>query len=192
MGVLPQCTSGIRTAATHRGRDATQDCKLGRSLDMRVSGFWGSIHKSAFFDMRVFNPYALSKSQTLPSSSVQKAWDGEAKILWTKNTWSRAQFIYPSCVLSSGGHGYSSQCVLQETGIYASGEASANVRKDHRVAAVHLSFSLMRSTLMCIQGARSTWKRPDCTIHTTLFLSYCMFMHIIWSSLWTQAVRMCA
>ena len=37
----------------------TANSEEGACLDIRVSGFWGSLHERAFIDMRVFNPYAL-------------------------------------------------------------------------------------------------------------------------------------
>ena len=46
----------------------TANLKEGVHLDIRVSGFWGSIHESAVFDLRVFNPYTLSNHR--PSSAA--------------------------------------------------------------------------------------------------------------------------
>ena len=39
----------------------TANMEEGVRLDIHVSGFWGNIYESAFFDVRVFNLYALSK-----------------------------------------------------------------------------------------------------------------------------------
>ena len=39
----------------------------GARLDVAASGFWGGRHERAFFDVRVFNPYAPSNRQPLPT-----------------------------------------------------------------------------------------------------------------------------
>ena len=39
----------------------TANLEEGARLDIHVKSFRGSLHESAFFDVRVFNPYAFSK-----------------------------------------------------------------------------------------------------------------------------------
>ena len=46
----------------------TANSEEGARLDIRVSGFWESLHESAFFKMRVFNPYALSNCRSSPAA----------------------------------------------------------------------------------------------------------------------------
>ena len=38
----------------------SSNCQSGARLDIAADGFWGSRHEIAFFDVRVFNPYAPS------------------------------------------------------------------------------------------------------------------------------------
>ena len=37
----------------------------GARLDVRARGFWGTCHEVAYFDVRVFNPFATSNRQNL-------------------------------------------------------------------------------------------------------------------------------
>ena len=40
----------------------------GARLDVRAQGFWGVHHQQAYFDVRVFNPLAISNRQTTIST----------------------------------------------------------------------------------------------------------------------------
>ena len=43
----------------------------GARLDVRAEGFWGDRHQNAFFDVRVFNPFALSNRRRTLASCYQ-------------------------------------------------------------------------------------------------------------------------
>ena len=100
----------------------TANSEEGAHLDTHFSGFWGSLHESAFFDVRVFSVAA----------NTHKAWDGTAASVFYKRL--------------------ASMLAEKQVQLYA--------KNIGWLWCTH-SFSLMRSTLMCIRRSCSTWKRPD-------------------------------
>ena len=50
----------------------TSNVQDGARLDVRAEGFWGDRHQSAFFDVRVFNPFALSNRRHTLASCYQQ------------------------------------------------------------------------------------------------------------------------
>ena len=65
-------------------------------LDIVANGFSGSPYEKAFFDVRVFNPYAPSNrhSSYLPTTRNLKG-----ASLWAASAWSRTRFLHPPGVL---------------------------------------------------------------------------------------------
>ena len=53
-----------------RLRHKTANTEDGARLDIRAQGFWGERHQSAFFDVRIFNPFALRNTNSNPRISV--------------------------------------------------------------------------------------------------------------------------
>ena len=58
---LQPITGEVPTSATANFQD-------GARLDVAADGFWGSRFESAFFDVKVFNPYAPSNRRPQPSA----------------------------------------------------------------------------------------------------------------------------
>ena len=44
----------------------------GACLDIKANGFWGGTYESAFFDVRVFNPFAPSNRHTSVSAACRQ------------------------------------------------------------------------------------------------------------------------
>ena len=55
-----------------RLRHKTANTEDGARLDIRAQGFWGERHQSAFFDVRVFNPFAPSNTNSTPESVYKR------------------------------------------------------------------------------------------------------------------------
>ena len=133
----------------HGASSISQD---GARLDVAADGFWGSRFERAFFDIRVFNPFAPSNQR----SSLQACYRNH------ENVKKRA---YHQRVREVE-HGTFSPLVFSCTGGMG--------RVDKRLAALvaakrdepysttmgwircRLSYSLLRAAIMCVRGARST------------------------------------
>ena len=55
-----------------RLRHKTANTEDGARLDIQAKGFWGERHQSAFFDVRVFNPFAPSNTNSTPESVYKR------------------------------------------------------------------------------------------------------------------------
>ena len=145
---LQPVSSEILTGASANRQD-------GARLDIAANGFWGGSYERTFFDVRVFNPHAPSNRCTPPSSCYRKhellkkrAYEQRIRevehasftplvISATGGLANEANTFYKrlaSLLASKWGHPYSSTlCWLR----------------------CRLAFSLMRSAIQSIRGARS-------------------------------------
>ena len=61
------CTESVLKPLSGESLPTSSVCKDGACLDIAADGFWGSRNKRAFFDVRIFNPFAsLNSSEPLP------------------------------------------------------------------------------------------------------------------------------
>ena len=60
--------SDLQTLSGEQFQDRTANSEDGARLDVRAQGFWEAKHQGAFFDIRVFNPYATSNCKSTMES----------------------------------------------------------------------------------------------------------------------------
>ena len=128
----------------------------GARLDIAVNGFWGGRFERTFLDVRVFNPHAPTNRNTTISNCYRKH-EAEKK---------RA---YEQCILEVE-HSTFTPLVFSATGGMAKQCSTFYKRLASRLAEkweqpysstlswvrCRLSFSLLRSAIQCIRGARSS------------------------------------
>jgi hypothetical protein len=127
--------------------------------DIAARGFWQK-YEMAFFDVRVFNPFAKSHlSRNLEAvfrtSETEKKTDYNDRIIKIEH----GSFT-PIVMSAMGGLGKESshflsklvEKVAEKRGIEKSGVANYIRTK--------LSYNLIRSQVACIRGSRSLWKKP--------------------------------
>ena len=130
-------------------------------LDIRVSGFWGSIHESAFFDVRVFNPYTLSNHRP-SSAAVYRKHEMEKRRCYEQRIREVEHSSFTPLVFSAvGGMGTAASVFYKRLAFMLAEKQAQTYAKTIGWLWCTLSFSLLCSALMCIWGARSTWRRPD-------------------------------
>ena len=68
--VCPNVASGpiLQPVTNERFFHRSANTESGARLDVRAQGFWGVHHQQAYFDVRVFNPLAISNHQTTIST----------------------------------------------------------------------------------------------------------------------------
>jgi hypothetical protein len=128
--------------------------------DVRVRGFWGN-RKDAFFEFRVFNPFASSfatKSVDAMFSSASQARkrEYEERI----NVVDNGSFT-PMILASTGGTGTEMSMALKvvaEKLAEKTDEAYSQVMGDIRA---RFSYAIARSSLVCLRGSRSLWTSTD-------------------------------
>jgi len=126
--------------------------------DVRIRGFWGN-KKDAFFEFRVFYPFASSlanKSVDASFSRMSKARkrEYEERITQVDN----ASFT-PMILASTGGTGDEMDVALKVLGAKLAeknNEVYSHVMGDIRA---RFAFAIARSSLICLRGSRSIWSQ---------------------------------
>ena len=123
-------------------------------LDVAASGLWGSRFERTFIDVRVFNPHARSY-RPAPRTTVYQRHEQEKRRKYEERVQEveRTTFV-PAVISACGGMGKAASALFK--GIAAliaekKGESYQSVMAFNRCK---LSFSLLRSCIMCFRGSR--------------------------------------
>ena len=132
----------------------------GARVDVAVDGFWGCSRERTFLDIRVFNPFAPSNRQT----SISATYRSHERV-------KKRQYCERICEIE---HGTFSPLVFSLTGGMAK-EATVFYKRLASLLSERweqpysmtmgwlrctLGFSLLRSSIQCLRGARSSIHRP--------------------------------
>ena len=128
-------------------------------LDISAQGFWGNRHQRAFFDVRVFNPNARSyRELQLPSVYRRQEREKQRKYEQRIREVEHGSFT-PLVFSTSGGMAKSA------TAAYKRLASMLSIKRDQPYCTVmswlrcRLAFSLLRSAVTCLRGARSSTGR---------------------------------
>ena len=134
--------------------NATANSEDGARLDVAASGFWGGRFERAFFDVRVFNPHAPSNRQPLPScyrkheNLKKRAYEQRVREV------EHGSFI-PLVFSLTGGMGNAASVCYKCLASLISAKRDTSYSSTLAWIRCSLSFSLLRSSIQCIRGARS-------------------------------------
>ena len=132
-----------------------RSAESGAHLDVRAQGFWGLHHQQAYFDVHVFNPLDASNCQSSISTCF-KSHDCEKRRTYEQRVREVERGSFTPLVFSALG-GVSKATELT----YKRLSSLLATKKDQHYSTVialircRLSFSLLRSAIMCIRGSRS-------------------------------------
>ena len=137
-------------------RGASSITQDGARLDVAADGFWGSRFERAFFDVRVFNPYAPSNQRSsLPQcyrnneNTKKRAYDQRIREV-EHGTFSPLVF---SC---TGGMGHAAATTYKRLASLIAAKRDEPYSMTMGWIRCHLSFSLLRAAIMCVRGVRSS------------------------------------
>ena len=125
-------------------------------LDIRAQGFWGNRYQRAFFDVRVFNPNAPTY-RNLQLTSAYRRQEREKQRKYEQRVREVELGSFTPLIFSTSGGMAKSTTVAYKR--LASLLASKRDQPYSTVIAwlrCHLSFSLIRSAVTCLRGARSS------------------------------------
>ena len=131
----------------------TQD---GARLDVAADGFWGSRFERAFFDVRVFNPYAPSNRQPQLSTTYRKHENIKKRAYDQRIRDVENSTFTPLILSSTGGLGRAATSTYKRLASLLSTKWDQPYSTTMGWIRCRLSFSLLRSAIMCIRGARSS------------------------------------
>lgn len=142
----------FRNRSTIRGNEAR--------LDIAANGVWGGRFERAFFDVRVFNPCARSNAG--PIASVYRKHEQEKKRMYEQRIREVEHSSFTPLVLStSGGMGKLASFFYKRLAAMI-----AEKQEENRYSQIlwlircKMNFALLRSSIMCLRGSRSSYKRP--------------------------------
>jgi hypothetical protein len=128
-------------------------------MDVTAVGFWGALQR-AFFDVRVFDPFAPSYAKK-SITTLFKENEREKKKKYGRRIREIEKSTFTPLVFSvSGGCGKECDTVLKKLATMISertGNTRAAIMNSIRI---ELSFSLLRSCIICLRGWRRAKRTP--------------------------------
>ena len=125
-------------------------------MDIAPNGFWGGRYQRTFFDVRVFNPHADSNRQTSLATCYRKQ-EAIKKRAYEQRVREVEHSSFTPLVLSATGG------LASEANIFYKRLAARLAEKWEQPYSstmawlrCRLTFSLLRSAIQCIRGARSS------------------------------------
>ena len=133
----------------------------GARLDIAVNGFWGGRYEKSYLDVRVFNPLAASNSNMSRENCYRKH-EVEKKRIYEQRIREVEHTSFTPLVFSATGG-----MAKQATTFYKRLASMLADKWGQTYSATlcwlrcRISFSLLRSAIQCIRGARSSRGSPD-------------------------------
>lgn len=135
-------------------------------LDVVAESFWGRDRQRAFFDVRIFNPFAQSLHNLQPSLSqcyrqnkLQKKRAYDQRVREIEHGSSALVFS------TTGGMGSTATTVYKRIASLIASKHNKTYSKTIHWLRCRLSFSLLRSAIMCLCGSRSSLHHPETHLH---------------------------
>ena len=138
---------------------STANREDGACLDIVADGFWGGSRQCAFFDVRVFNPFAQSHSKSTLAQCYRKN-EQEKKTAYDERVREVERGSFSPLVFSTlGGMGPIATVVYQRLASMVAERQEEPFSQTFWLR-VRQSFSLLRSAIACLRGARSSQGWP--------------------------------
>ena len=135
---------------------ATANVQDGARLDIAANGFWGGRFERAFFDVKVFNPYAPSNRLTQPSSSY-RAHENSKKRMYEQRIREIEHSSFTPLVMSlTGGLGREAHAAYKRLASLLASKWDKPYSTTMSWLRCMLSFALLRASILCIRGTRSS------------------------------------
>ena len=127
-------------------------------LDVRARAFWNN-YQDAFFDVRVFYPFAPSYSRR-PLATVYKEHERKKKLEYGSRVCEVEQASFtPLVFTASGGMAPEATVTFKRFASLLAEKRNETYSSVMGWLRCKISFSLLRSALLCLRGSRS--KLPD-------------------------------
>ena len=147
---------GLQPVPSDTLTGATANHQDGARLDIAANSFWGGTYERTFFDVRVFNPHAPSNRHTTLSSCYRKHEQIKKRAYEQRCREVEHASFTPLVMSATGG-------LANEASTFYKRLASILASKwDHPYSSTlcwlrcRLGFSLLRSAIQSIRGARSS------------------------------------
>ena len=146
----------LQAVTTEHLTGATANSQDGARLDISANEVWGGRFEKTYFDVRVFNPHAPSNKNMVPSACYRKH-EREKKRAYEQRVREVEHSSFTPLVLAAtGGLG------VEATSFYKRLASKLSQKWDSPYSTTlcwlrcRLAFSLLRSSIQAIRGARSS------------------------------------
>ena len=139
----------------------TANIEDGARLDIKAQAFWGNDRQCAFFDVRVFNPFAHTY-RNLPLTTCYRRNEQEKRRAYDQRVREIEHGCFSPLVFSaSGGMGPTAKVVYKKLASMIATKHNQCYSQTLNWLRCRLSFSLLRSAIMCLRrGSRSSANSP--------------------------------
>lgn len=135
---------------------AAANAQDGARVDISANGVWGGRFEKTYFDVRVFNPHAPSNKNMSPTACYRKH-EREKKRTYEQRIQEVEHSTFTPLVLSTtGGLGKEAASFYKRLASLLSTKWDTPYSTTFRWLRCRLSFSLLRSSIQAIRGARSS------------------------------------
>ena len=134
----------------------TANRQNGARLDVVANGFWGSSFERAFFDVRVFNPFAPSNRHSSLTASYRHHENLKKRHYEQRIREVEHSSFTPLVFATTGGLGPAAGAFYKRLASMLSDKWKQPYSTTIGWLRCRISFSLLRSSIMCLRGARSS------------------------------------
>ena len=129
-------------------------------LDVRAQGFWGDWGQCAFFDVRVFNPFAPSNSRSSLNTTYRYHESLKRRSYEQRVREVEHGSFTPLVFSATGGMAPAATVAFKRLASLLADKRQQTYNKTISWLRCSLSFSLVRSAVSCLRGARSSFHHP--------------------------------
>ena len=161
----------LQPITSERLRGSTANTQDGARMDIVASGFWGGTFERAFFDISVFNPLAPSKRH--PSiTTIYRQHESLKKRHYKQRIRDIEHSSFSPLVFSlTGGMGPTASVFYKRLASLLAEKWDQPYSSTIGWLRCRLTFSLLRSSIMCIRGARSSTNNFDTQLAASVDLA---------------------
>ena len=135
---------------------ASSNTSDGARLDIAVNGFWGGRFERTYLDVRVFNPLAVSNRSTSINSCYRKHEDEKKRAYEQRVCEVEHSTFTPLVFSATGGMAKQSTTFYKRLASLLADKWEQPYSSTLCWLRCRISFSLLRSAIQCIRGARSS------------------------------------
>jgi len=132
----------------------TANVEDGARLDVSAESFWGGDRRMAFFDIKVFNPLASSYVSS-PLAQCFRCAELHKKRMYDERVCEVERGTFFPLVFCCGGMGPAATVVFKRLATLISEKRGHHYSQTLFWIRCKLSFSLLRSAIMCLRGSPS-------------------------------------
>ena len=144
----------------------------GARLDVVAENFWSRDRQRSFFDVRVFNPLAQTYQNTSLAHCFHRN-EREKRRTYEERIREIEHGNFSPLVFSTSGNmGPTATTVYKRLAAMIADKTNKPYSKTIHWMRCRLSFSLLRSAIMCLRGSRSALHKPAYTLVNSIDLAY--------------------